>query len=132
QGIAMLTALACLALAVLTGVAATTTKELEGTWVIVSVTLAGKSGDWGKDGTYVFDEDTLIISGRNVSSQKGTVTSDPNPLPRHLDFTLTGGRTIKMVYSPEKDELRIGQPWGIPLEQRPAAVSSKEKERTML
>jgi uncharacterized protein (TIGR03067 family) len=83
-------------------------KGLEGTWIVVSVTMDGKEDEKGKG-------DKVIIKGENLTIQtegkdrNATVQIDPKK--KTIDITLIErgrvGKTMKGIYQLKGDELKV-------------------------
>jgi uncharacterized protein (TIGR03067 family) len=95
---------------------------LEGTWVVVSVTVDGKEVDRGKGGKFIFEGKTVMFNDPKAD-HKGTITIDPKKMT--IDIKPDDkDKPMKGLYQLKGDELKMC--FARPGKDRPKDLTSEE------
>jgi uncharacterized protein (TIGR03067 family) len=90
-------------------------KELQGTWTVVAVELAGQQigGDLLKDIKLIITAEKMVSKKGDKIQEESTYKVDRAKKPRQIDYiSIQGpnkGKTQKGIYELEGDTLKIGQ-----------------------
>jgi uncharacterized protein (TIGR03067 family) len=106
-------------------------KQLQGTWVLVSMEAAGKKTPEGQlpPLTFVVKGDKGTLKHGEGEGQEGPLKVDPGKDPREMDLTF-GKDEIKAIYKLEKDTLTVCTAHSA--DERPKAFATKEGTKLAL
>jgi uncharacterized protein (TIGR03067 family) len=119
----------CLVVGGVAGQAGKGDKQLEGTWLLVSVEKGGKKQDKSGDNfTVAFSGGKLHLKKKD-ETKDGTYTIDPSKKPKHIDMSVDGENVLG-IYEVKDGTLRIcGAGQGEP---RPTEFKAPEGARVMI
>ncbi|HEX5272859.1 MAG TPA: sigma-70 family RNA polymerase sigma factor [Gemmataceae bacterium] len=100
-------------------------KQLQGTWVLVSMETGGKKAPEGQvpDLTFVVKDDKGTLKHGDADAQEGPLKLDAAKDPKEIDMTV-GKEPIKAIYKLEKDTLTVCTAHSA--DERPGAFETKE------
>jgi uncharacterized protein (TIGR03067 family) len=104
-------------------------KDMQGTWVVVSSERDGVTGDNPDDKLVVKGDKIMIMRSSTNREDPVTFKLDAAQKPKHLNLTTPGRQSIKGIYELQGDNLKIC--FGKPGSERPADFKTKENSGFM-